>query len=770
MFQKYMNKQLILSELATIFDLNKTSLEKLITLLDQGLPVPFITNYRKEATNGLEEDTIYHIKDEYQYFIELENQKEAILKEIEQLGKLTPELTNQIEACKDKIELADYYFPFKPRGETAAIRAKEQGLEPLAQIITSQETDEQPLEEIAANYLNHEKGVENVQEALAGASSIIVEWILEDFETRYFVRDYIFKRGVIESSAAPGKEKVVSKFQDYYNFSESVARIPSHRILALQRGEKEGFIKVNLKIKRGAIIEFLRRNFLKEKKSSSTPFLRELFENAYDSHLISSLERVIWDILKERAYIEAIDVFKMNLRNLLMTPPTGHIPVIAIDPGYRTGCKIAAIDPNSQFMEFTTIYPHKPYRKVEEARKMLRFYVKKHKAEAVAIGNGTASRETDEFVRQTIEDIRKPPVQSVIVDESGARVYSTSKIAKEEFPDLDPTVRSAISIGRRLQDPLAELVKIEPRSIGVGQYQHDVDQKALKKSLQEVVESCVNHVGVDLNNATYSLLNYVSGLNSRVTKEIIKYRERHGKFNTRAELLSVSGIGPKTYELCAGFLRVKDGSNPLDVTKIHPLHYPIVEAMAKSRNCSVDELISDPEKVNAIELSKFLSENLGLLTLENIIAELKEPGKDPRTKLQTVEFRGDVKDIKDLELGMMLNGKVTNVTNFGVFVDIGVHQDGLIHISELSHTYIKDPASVVAVGDVVKVKILSVDKKRKRIGLSIKAAVEVPEMPKKKKKKKKKKRMKQVSEVTPESSLQKRLEELQKYFKDQKLT
>jgi uncharacterized protein len=696
-----------------------------IALLREGATVPFIARYRKERTGELDEVQIRTLEERLAYFTELEERKVTVLSSIDEQGKLTPELSARIEATRQKNELEDLYLPYKPKRRTRAMIARERGLEPLADLICAQELAEGTPEQVAASFVDPQKDVADAGAALQGAADILAEKLSEDADMRAVVRRLTWEQGLFCSQVASDYAGKVSKFEMYYDYQEPLREVPSHRMLAMRRGEKEEVLRLSIAAPEEDLLQRL-KNRLVQGESIFRPLLEDIAQDAYRRLIAPSIEVELRLEAKKRADEAAIAVFADNLRNLLLLPPAGSRRVLGVDPGLRTGSKLAAVDATGRFLEDATIYPHTGKSQVEPARQQLLRLLQSHDIEMVAIGNGTAGREMDLFVRETLRDAGlQLPV--VMVNEAGASVYSASDIAREEFPDLDLTVRGAISIARRLQDPLAELVKIDPKSIGVGQYQHDVNQPALKKALDDTVESCVNFVGVDLNTASWALLSYVSGIGASLAKSIVRYRESQGAFGSRKELLKTPRFGAKTYEQAAGFLRIREGANPLDNTAVHPENYGTVKAMADDLGFSVAELVAAPDKVAGVRLEDYMTDTVGLPTLRDIVEELKKPGRDPRRQFETVSFRDDVREISDLKEGMVLSGTVTNVAAFGAFVDIGVHQDGLVHISHLAHRFVKDPGEVVRVGDIVKVKVLSVDPDRKRIGLSIKEAQPQPE-------------------------------------------
>ena len=716
-----LENSIILKKIAEEIGVTQRQVTETLSLLEEGGTVPFIARYRKEATGNLDEVQIRDIDESRVYFKELIERKGVILKSIEEQGKLTPELKGRIEGCYEKTELEDLYLPYKPKRKTKATVAIEKGLEPLARFIYEQAPGEKTIEVFAAEFVSEEKGVTSAEQAMEGAMHIIAEWVSENADYRRGLREMMQKDGVVSSRVLKGKEGEKSKFEMYYEFKEPVSTIPSHRMLAIRRGAEEEVLAFSIEMDEAKPLGYLQKQVIKDGKSPFAPYIEKAVKDSYSRLLNPAIQTEVRLALKKRADEEAIKVFEENMKNLLLSPPAGPISVIGIDPGMRTGCKVAVISDTGKLLENTTIYPTEPRNDIAGSAKTLMGLIKKYKISAIAIGNGTGSRETESFVRGMIRENNVEGVFCAVVNEAGASVYSASDIAREEFPDLDLTVRGAISIARRLQDPLAELVKIDPKSIGVGQYQHDVDQKKLKEGLDGTVESCVNRVGVDLNTASFALLRYVAGINESVAKKVVKYREEKGRFRSRQELVKISGFGEKTFQQAAGFLRIKGGDNPLDGTAVHPESYPIVEKMASSLSLKVAELIENVKMVQSIDIKKFVDENAGVYTLNDIKEELMKPGRDPRDRFVAATFREDVKEITDLSEGMVLEGVVTNVANFGAFVDIGVHQDGLIHLSELSNSYIKDPKEAVKVGEVVKVKVLAVDLPMKRISLSIKA-------------------------------------------------
>lgn len=690
-----------------------------IALLDQGATVPFIARYRKEATGELDEVQIRTLQERLVYHRELEERRATILKSIEEQGRLTPELRRRIETVRQKTELEDLYLPFKPRRRTKALIARERGLEPLAEQLLAASGKGESAAALAAAFINPQQGIGDGATALEGAGHILAERFAETAAARVIVRELTWAQGVFCSQPARGKDGVVSKYEMYYAFSEPVRQVPSHRMLAMRRGEKEEILRLSIEAPETEILERLGRLLLSP-DCRYRDWLQDVVKDAYQRLLAPSIEVELRLQAKQAADQEAIRVFAENLRNLLLAAPAGSRRVLGIDPGLRTGSKLAAVDDTGRFLEHVTIYPHTGNGRIEPARQELLRLITTHQPEMVAIGNGTAGREMEQFVSTTLKEAgRQLPV--VMVSEAGASVYSASDIAREEFPELDLTVRGAISIARRLQDPLAELVKVDPKSIGVGQYQHDVSQSALKKALDEVVESCVNYVGVDLNTASWALLSFVSGIGEALAKAIVRYRDENGAFGRREQLLQVPRFGQKAFEQAAGFLRIRNGEQPLDNTAVHPERYQLVAKMAADLGAAPEKLIADPARLAGIDLQRYVVDDVGLPTLHDILAELQKPGRDPRETFVTTSFRDDVMEMKDLQEGMRLNGVVTNVAAFGAFVDIGVHQDGLVHISQLADRFIKDPNEVVKVGQQVAVRVLSVDLQRKRIGLTMRS-------------------------------------------------
>lgn len=686
--------------------------EKTMGLLDEGATIPFISRYRKEVTGGLDEVQIGDINDHYGKLKEVSKRKETILASIDEQGKLTPELKKRIEASWDSTELEDIYLPYKPKRQTKAEIARKKGLEPLATLLMLQTAQDST--KAASPYVKGE--VKDVREALQGARDIIAEWVNEDEQARNTVRNSFSRTAVIASKVVKGKEEEGSKYRDYFDFSEPLNRCSSHRLLALRRGEAEGFLRVSISPDAEGCIERLNRRFVKGRSDTSAQ-VEEAVGDSFKRLLKPSIETEFANLSKMKADEEAIRVFSENLRQLLLSPPLGQKRVLGVDPGYRTGCKVVCLDAQGNLVHNEAIYPHPPQNEKGKAASKVAQLVSTYAIDAIAIGNGTASRETEQFITGIRYD-RK--VQVFVVSENGASVYSASKIAREEFPEYDVTVRGAVSIGRRLMDPLAELVKIDPKSIGVGQYQHDVEQGALKKSLDQTVESCVNLVGVDVNTASKHLLTYISGLGPTLAQNIVNYRAEHGPFASRRELLKVPRMGEKAFEQSAGFLRITSGKNPLDNSAVHPESYSIVEQMAKDLNCTVSELIANKELKKKLNLQKYVSATIGMPTLTDIMEELDKPGRDPRQPIKVFEFDPNVKKLEDLKEGMVLPGIVTNITAFGCFVDVGIKENGLVHISEMADRFITDPTQVVSMHQHVQVRVQSVDLVRKRVQLSMK--------------------------------------------------
>ncbi|MDH3997552.1 MAG: RNA-binding transcriptional accessory protein [Desulfuromonadales bacterium] len=699
--------------------LPKSGIVQTVALLGEGATVPFIARYRKEATGELDEVQIRLLQERLAYYQELEERRKTILKSIEEQGKLNDALRRKIVSTRQKTELEDLYLPYRPKRRTKALIAKERGLEPLAEQLSSGESSASA-EQLAAAFINPQQEINNAEEALTGAGHIIAEQVADDAAARATVRELTWDKGAFASQALIGKENTVSKFEMYYDFSEPLHQIPSHRMLAMRRGEKELVLRLRIDAPDEEISGRLNAQFAPGEHRYAE-LLRQFVADACKRLLAPSIDTDLRLRAKQAADEEAIRVFAENLRNLLLAAPAGSSRVLGIDPGLRTGSKLAAVDATGRFLEHVTIYPHAGGAgKLEMARKELLRLIDAHDIEMVAIGNGTAGREMDQFTRRCLKEANKK-IQVVMVSEAGASIYSASDIARDEFPDLDLTVRGAISIARRLQDPLAELVKVDPKSIGVGQYQHDVNQNALQKALDEVVESCVNYVGIDLNTASWALLSFVSGISEAQAKAIVSYRDENGSFDSRKQLLKAPRFGPKAFEQAAGFLRIRKAKQPLDNSAVHPERYKLVQQMAKDLGLTLEQLISDPARLDQLPLQNYVAADIGLPTLRDIVAELKKPGRDPRDSFSSTGFREDVNEMSDLKEGMTLNGIVTNVAAFGAFVDIGVHQDGLVHISQLADRFVKDPNQVVKVGQQVQVRVVSLDLQRKRIGLTMRS-------------------------------------------------
>jgi len=743
------------SKIASELGVRPQQVSATVALLEEGATVPFISRYRKEATGTLDEVQVAAIRDRLEQLKELDKRREAILKSIEEQGKLTPELKKAIDQSETMARLEDVYLPYKPKRKTKASIAKEKGLEPLATRIFEQQLAH--VQEEAEKYLNLEKEVNSIDEALQGARDIIAEWISENATVRGNLRTLFLKEGVFASRVIAGKETEAAKYKDYFDWSEPIKTAPSHRVLAMRRGEKEGFLMLDALPEETVSISILEKEILKAGSNGAIEQVKLAIKDAYKRLLKPSIETEIRLHTKKKADEEAIRVFAENLRQLLLGAPLGEKVVMAIDPGFRTGCKLVCLGAQGQLLHYETIFPHEPQRQIAAAGQCIRTLVDKFSVQAIAVGNGTAGRETEAFVKSL--GLNKS-VQVVLVNESGASIYSASEVARNEFPDLDLTVRGAVSIGRRLMDPLAELVKIDPKSIGVGQYQHDVDQQALKNSLDDTVISAVNKVGVEVNTASKELLTYVSGLGPQLAQNIISFRQEFGPFKSRAQLKKVPRLGDKAFEQAAGFLRIRDAKHPLDQSAVHPERYELVEKMAKDLKATVQDLMSSEELRTKIVLQNYVSETVGIPTLQDIVEELAKPGRDPRAGFEVFEFQEGVNSMADLKIGMKLPGIITNITAFGAFVDIGVHQDGLIHLSHLADRFIKDANEVVKVAQQVEVTVLEVDIVRKRIALSRKAdpfgtqAVKKPVRPEVK-----------VTAPASEGSMADKLAELKGHFK-----
>jgi len=701
---------------ATVVGVRAKQVQATAALIADGGSVPFIARYRKEATGSLDEVQVTAIRDALAQREELEKRRAAMLKSLSERGILTSALESSLGAATELGALEDIYRPHRAKRRTRATIARERGLEPLAQRLFAQDP-QLSLRRVAAEFIDPDKDVSNAEEALAGARDIIAEWVSDDAAVRAELRKKLLREGTISSRVARGKKEEAAKYRDYFDWKEPVSRAPSHRILALLRGEREGFLSVSIRLPEATASSLLHRRFVKN-RSPAGKEVRAAVDDGYDRLLAPSLQTEVRTLLKERADTEAIEVFANNLRELLLAPPLGHRSVLALDPGFRTGCKLVCLDRHGVLKHHTAIYPHSGDRQQREAAATVERLCREQGVEAIAIGNGTAGRETERFVRELDLD---PEIAIVLVNESGASIYSASEVARDEFPDLDLTVRGAVSIGRRLMDPLAELVKLDPKSIGVGQYQHDVDQKALKRGLDDVVMSCVNGVGVDVNSASPQLLAYVSGLGPQLAQNIVDYRTQEKPFASRAQLKKVPRLGPKAFEQCAGFLRIPAARNPLDRSAVHPERYRLVERIARDLSCQVRDLLEVDGPRQRIDPRRYIDDDVGLPTLQDIVAELARPGRDPRARFEVFSFAEGIEKMEDLRQGMRLPGIVTNVTAFGAFVDVGVHQDGLVHVSQLADRFVKDPSDVVKVQQQVEVTVMDVDLARKRIALSMKS-------------------------------------------------
>ncbi len=689
-----------------------------LQLLEQGSTIPFIARYRKEMTGEMDEEQIMHVRDAHARIKQLEERRQFIVQSVEKQGLLTDELKQQLEGARSMAQLEDLYLPFRPKRKTRAVMALEKGLKPLAAMIMSRNNHRSP-EQMAQQFIDPNKGVHSEQEALEGAGDIMAAWINERARTRALLRQWIWRNGKLESRQKPGgerKEKEALKYKGYFTFSAFVSRITSHQVLAMFRGEKEGVLKVMLTVDHQEIFNELAPGFLHQ-EGACRDLVAGALKDAIRRLMLPSMETEVRAELKERSDDKAISVFKNNVYQLLMEPPLGSARILAIDPGFRSGCKVVCLDPQGTLLENDTIYPHSPQNEAKQASRKLRTLVSRHKTEVIAVGDGTAGRETEQFIRKISFD---RDVKSVLVSESGASVYSASRVAREEFPQYDITVRGAISIGRRLMDPLAELVKIEPRSVGVGQYQHDVDQKKLTQSLNETVMHAVNAVGVEVNTASKELLAYVSGIGPAMAGNIMDYRRNNGPFSQRKELLEVNGLGKKAFELAAGFLRIKNGREPLDQSAVHPESYFIVQKMAQKLKVSTRELLGNTGMLKKLNPADFITAETGMPTVVDIIKELKKPGRDPRGSLESFRFSQSIHSLDDIKPGMILPGKVNNITAFGCFVDLGIAVNGLVHVSQMADRFVDDPAAIVVMNQSVKVKVLEVDKERSRISLSMK--------------------------------------------------
>ena len=713
----------IIQRIAASLQLKAPQVMRTVELLDGGNTVPFIARYRKEITGALDEEQIRTIQERYAYAIELEARREVVLESIAAAGKLTDELRERLTHCATKQELEDLYQPYRPKRRTKASIARDKGLEPLATVILSDASTITDLDAVAQPFVDSEAGVSTVQDALEGAGHIIAERVADDADIRQWVRKRLWEQGTLVTKVKKGATDVEGKYADYYDFAQAIHRLPSHRVLAINRAEREGVITATLEDSNIEALNFIQQRLAPKPTAASGPFLRLVFEDAYERLLHPSLASEVRAELTTQAEEVAIQIFAKNLRTILMAPPLKGKVVLGVDPGLRTGSKLAVVDPTGKLLAYTTIYPHPPRQDVAGATQAMLGLIAEHGVEVLAIGNGTGRREVEQFLTAHVLP-HCPQVQREIVDEDGASVYSASRPAQEEFPTLDLTIRGAISIARRLQDPLAELVKIEPQALGVGQYQHDVNAKRLQMSLDQVVESCVNRVGVDVNTASAMLLRAVSGIGPALAHNIVAHRDHSGPFRNRAQLHDVPKLGDKAFQQAAGFLRVPESANPLDNSWVHPEQYGLVARIAASLGTAVAELMAHPDQLSRLELEVFVDESggVGLLTVQDIVAELQKPGRDPRSTVESFAYHPEVADMQDLRPGMVLNGKVTNVTAFGAFVDIGVHRDGLVHISELSSGFVSDPHRVISINTWVRVKVLAVDIARNRISLSIKQA------------------------------------------------
>jgi len=701
------------SKIASALAISENQVRKTIALLDEGATIPFISRYRKEMTGSLDEVQVAKIRDMRDQYLELEKRREAILKSLLELDKLSPELEKAVRQAETLAKLEDIYLPYKPKRKTRAMAAREKGLQGLADQLFLQRIANPS--DIALAFVNPEKEVKNIEEALAGARDILAEHMMENAEAREDARRLFAKNTQVKSKVGKGKQDSGIKYKDYFDWSESLHQAPSHRVLALLRGENEGVLQLSLAGPDEDVLERLERRFITGRNACAQQ-VEMAIQDGYKRLLFPAMETEMRAEAKKRADEEAIRVFAENMRQLLLAAPLGQKRLLAIDPGFRTGCKVVCLSKQGTLLDNTTIYPHTGHGQAQEAAHSLMAWIKKYEIEAIAIGNGTAGRETEAFVKNV--NAEKIPI--LMVNESGASIYSASDVAREEFPDKDITVRGAVSIGRRLMDPLAELVKIDPKSIGVGQYQHDVDQKKLQSSLDDTVISCVNAVGVELNTASKQILSYISGLGPQLAQNIIDYRTKNGPFTSRSELKKVARLGEKAYEQAAGFLRIHQAKNPLDASAVHPERYLIVEKMAKDLQCKVSDLLAQDTLRKQIQIQRYVSEEVGIPTLTDIVQELAKPGRDPREQFEAFAFTEGINEIKDLRIGMKLPGIVTNITNFGAFVDIGVHQDGLVHVSQLANQFVKDPNDIVKVSQKVMVTVTEIDENRKRIALSMK--------------------------------------------------
>ena len=708
--------------LATELQLKPQQVQNALELLAEGATIPFIARYRKERTDEMDEVQLRDLQDRHNYLTELEERKKVIVNAIAQQDKLTPELQAKIASCLQKTELEDLYLPYRPKRRTRATIAREKGLEALATFIKSLNVKNgisASLEEESAKYISETLGVKSADEALKGASDILAEEVADKAELRAHIREYILENGLFISRIKNEHPEGTTKFEMYRNYQIKVKNIAPHNLLALCRGEDEKILSFEVAYDEDFVLGYLESQEIKTQVRNLRDFYQVMLKDSFNRLMKTSLISEVTNDKKTFADIESIKTFETNLRELLLSAPAGMKPTMAIDPGFRTGCKVAILDETGQFLEYQAVFPHQAAEQRQKAAQTIKKLIEKYQVQLIAIGNGTASRETEEFVAEILPNIAHKPVK-VMVNESGASIYSASDVAREEFPDLDITVRGAISIGRRLQDPLAELVKIDPKSIGVGQYQHDVDQKLLKKKLDETVESCVNYVGVDLNTASKELLTFVSGITPTIANNIIAYRNQNGAFKNRRQLLKVAKLGPKAFEQAAGFLRIRGGENPLDNTAVHPESYSLVQSIAADLGVSLNQVTQIAENLKKANLKKYVTDTIGEPTLRDILKELEKPGRDPRAEFKYATFKEGIKEIKDLTVGMQLEGIITNVANFGAFVDIGVHQDGLVHISQLADKFVDDPKKIVKVGQVVKIQVLEINEKLNRISLSMK--------------------------------------------------
>jgi uncharacterized protein len=712
----------IAATIAAELDIRPAQVEATLELFGEGATVPFVARYRKERTGDLDEVQLRQIAERHQYLTELGDRRQTVQAEIEGQGKLTPALKSAILACQQKTELEDLYLPYRPKRRTRATMAKGKGLEPLAQRIESLNKTGQRavLRQEAQAFVKPDQGIESADAALQGAADILAEQVAERVDLRRYVRDRLLNQGCFTASVKKDHPEGTTKYEMYRAYQAPVRSIASHNLLALLRGDREGVLKIGLEVELEPLLHALEQRVVKTSVPDLRRFYRELLQDAYSRLLKPSLTSEVMAEKKVWADQVSIQTFEANLKNLLLSPPAGMKPTLGVDPGFRTGCKVAAVDDTGKFLEYQAIFPHQSTRQRQQAAATLVGMIRQHRIELIAIGNGTASRETDAFVGEVLTAVANPPGK-VLVSEAGASIYSASEVAAAEFPELDVTVRGAISIARRLQDPLAELVKLDPKSIGVGQYQHDVDQKRLKQKLDDTIESCVNYVGVDLNMASRQLLTYVSGITPAVANNIVAYRDGHGAFGSRQELLKVKQLGPKAFEQAAGFLRIRNGQNPLDNTAVHPESYGIVDAIAADLAIPLGQISQAADRLKRLDIKKYITAAAGELTLRDIVQELEKPGRDPREQFTYARFQEGINDITDLKPGLTLEGVVTNVTNFGAFVDVGVHQDGLVHISQLADRFVSDPNDIVKVGQVVSVRVMEVDPKLKRIGLSMRA-------------------------------------------------